>query len=82
PLPAPAAPPLLSSPGPLPPVVVVAAPPPPAVAQLAAPYVRPVARALTIRAGKYGLVWALPLLLFLLGWAITATAGRELRSFA
>ena len=89
PQPAPAAGPI---PAPLPPAAVpnMVAPALPAVVQPAvAPDAVPVAapqelrrRALTIEGGTYGIVWALPLGLFLLGWAFVGTSRRDLRSYA
>lgn len=35
----------------------------------------------TIEGGRYGTVWAVPLLLFLLGWAIRSLGACDLRTF-
>jgi cell division protein FtsX len=43
---------------------------------------RLVAASFTIKGGRYGTVWALPLLLFLVGWAVRSLGARDLRSFA
>lgn len=51
---------------------VVAAPPPG----------RLVRASFTIKGGRYGTVWAVPLLLFLLGWGIRTLGTRDVRAYA
>ena len=56
--------------------------PTPAVVLPQPPAGRLVAASFTIKGGRYGTVWAVPLLLFLLGWGIRALGSRDLRSYA
>lgn len=72
------------APGVAPPVALPSASPEAAAGPVAAP-LTPAARrsaVLVVPGGRYGSVWALPLGLLLVGWAVRATGGRELRSFA
>jgi hypothetical protein len=43
---------------------------------------RLVAASFTIRGGRYGTFWAVPLLLFLLGWGVRSLGSRDLRSYS
>jgi hypothetical protein len=55
---------------------------PPVVAVAPQPAGQLVRASFTIKGGRYGTVWAVPLLLFLLGWGIRAVGTRDLRSYA
>ena len=57
-----------------------AAPPQVASATPVTPAVRPAV--FSIKGGKYGMVWTLPLALFFIGWAFASTGRRTLRSYA
>ena len=59
------------------PVVVPTAP-----VVAAPPAGRLVRASFTIKGGRYGTVWAVPLLLFLLGWGIRSLGTRDLRTYA
>ena len=76
-VPAQALPPLVSAPERAP--AVVAAPPP---ALVAPTYVPLQSRSFTIKGHRYGVLWALPLALFVLGWVLVSTYNKDLRSYA
>jgi hypothetical protein len=56
--------------------------PRPAVIAPVRPAGRLVAASFTVKGGRYGTFWAVPLLLFLLGWAIRSVGSRDLRTLA
>ncbi|HVV76742.1 MAG TPA: hypothetical protein VHC43_11960 [Mycobacteriales bacterium] len=75
--------PVPSAPGPVPPMPAPGAATAPVNVGAAPPVVAPVtiaAHTTLIKGGRYGLVWAVPLGLLLLGWLVGSTATRDLRS--